>query len=231
MKDFFLKGLIFIGKTVGYLFLLSILLVCIYKYANPPVTPIMILRLIEHANVGIHKDWVDYDEVAPVVYRSILAAEDARFASHNGVDWKAVKTARRYNEIHAGKRKHGASTITMQTAKNTFLTHHRTYLRKGLEMYFTYMIEWIWGKQRILEVYVNIVEWGDGIYGIEEAAQFYFHKPASKLTSTQAARLAAVLPNPRRWDPSKPTNYIRKRTSSIKARARGISLRAIENSK
>ncbi len=217
-----------IFKVTAYLFIFSVLLVCLYKFVNPPVTPIMLLRVIDNPRVGIHKEWVDYDEVAPVVYRSILAAEDARFLTHNGIDWKAVETAKEYNRIHKGKRKHGASTITMQTAKNTFLTHHRTYLRKGLEMYFTYMIEFIWGKKRILEIYVNIVEWGDGVYGIEEAAQYHFKKSAANLTATEAARLAAVLPNPRGWNPVKPTKYIRKRTSTIKARARQIGLRKLE---
>lgn len=228
MKKFLKRVFRFIFKTVLYLAGFALALTVLYKFVTPPITPIMVLRYFENPDAGIHKQTVSYEEVAPVVYRSILAAEDARFFSHGGVDWRAVENAREYNRIHKGKKVRGASTVTMQTAKNVFLTHHRTRVRKGLEVGFTYLIEWIWGKRRILEVYVNIVEWGEGIYGIEEAARHYFGKSAADLTATEAARLAAVLPNPRRWSPAKPTNYILKRTRTIRARAKSIGLKGAE---
>jgi monofunctional biosynthetic peptidoglycan transglycosylase len=174
--------------------------------------------------IKIEREFVDYESVNPNLYRAIIASEDARFFRHSGIDWKAVENARKYNERHRGKRKHGASTISMQTAKNVFLTHHRNYVRKGVELIFTYAIEFIWGKKRILEVYVNSVEWGTGVYGVKMASQKYFGKTPDKLTKNECALLAAVLPNPRRWSPAKPTKYINKRVRSIRKRMNGISL-------
>lgn len=182
----------------------------------------MVFRLgegvLEGKWVGIHKDWESYNNISTNLFRACVAAEDARFMQHGGIDWHAVKEAEKYNELHKGKKKRGASTITMQTAKNTFLTHARNYLRKGFEVYFTYLIEAIWGKRRILEIYVNVVEWGEGIYGAEEASQMFFHKSANNLTKHEAALLAAVLPNPIRWSPAKPTAYILKRAAMIESR-------------
>jgi monofunctional biosynthetic peptidoglycan transglycosylase len=144
--------------------------------------------------------------------------------SHDGFDMRALKAARRYNEIHKGKKKRGASTITMQTAKNTFLYHGRNYLRKGLEAYFTVLIEAVWGKKRILEVYANVIEWGYGIYGVNAAAQFYFGKDASSLTKNEAALLAAVVPNPRRWDAGHPTPYIQRRANWVMGRMNSVAI-------
>lgn len=200
----------------------------VYKFFPVPLTPTMVLRVMEGAaegrSVGIDKDWVSYDEISPNFFRAVISGEDGRFLRHNGIDWKAVDAAKKYNERNKGKKLRGASTITMQTAKNTFLWQGRNYIRKGLEVYFTYLIETVWGKKRILEVYANVVEMGDGVYGIEAASQKYFNKSAKELTKREAALIAAVLPNPRRWSPAAPTPYINKRAAFISGRMNSIAL-------
>ena len=206
----------------------SITLTLLYRFIDPPLTPLMLIRPLEALGngkvVGVSKEWLDIDEVDPDLLKSIIAAEDARFFDHSGIDWKAVEAARKYNEKHKGEKVRGASTITMQCARNVFLWQGRNYLRKGLETWFTYLIEFFWGKERILEIYVNMIEWGDGVYGAEAAAQEYFGKSARELTPRQAALLAAVLPNPRRWSPAEPTPYINKRVASITKGARIVRL-------
>lgn len=206
----------------------SIALVLIYRFVDPPITPLMIIRPLEGAAggtvVGVEKEWVDLDEIDPDLVASVIAAEDARFFTHGGVDWEAVEEARVYNEKNKGKKMRGASTITMQCARNVFLWQGRNYLRKGLEVYFTYLIELAWGKERILEVYLNAIEWGDGIYGAEAAAQANFATSARELSPRQAALMAAVLPNPRRWSPAKPTGYINQKVGRIMKGARVVSI-------
>ncbi len=206
----------------------SIFITIAYKFINPPVTPLMLIRVIENTIDGkdakIEKNWASFDNISPNLFRAVIASEDGRFNSHDGIDWKAIEQARKYNERYKGKKRRGASTISMQTARNTFLWLKGGYFRKGLEVFFTYMIEIIWGKRRIIEVYVNVIEWGDGIYGIDAASRKYFNKPPSKLTRREAALLAAVLPNPRRWSPARPTNYIMKRKNTILARMRSVGL-------
>lgn len=215
-------------KATIYFFVISILLVAVYTVINPPITPLMVIRSFEYLFTGepvrIDKEWVAYNEINKNVFRALVGAEDGRFMSHKGFDWKAIERAQKYNERMDGKKKRGASTISMQTAKNAFLWNGRNYFRKGLEAYFTVLIEAVWGKKRILEVYVNIIEWGDGIYGIQAAAQHYFGKDAKNLTNSEAAALAAVVPNPRRWDAAHPTNYIRKRTSWILGRMNSVAI-------
>lgn len=224
----FKKIMIFLAKAIAAFVIGSCLLVVAYKFINPPVTLLMLMRplegLTEGRAVGISKTWASWDEVSPNLFRACMSGEDARFLRHEGIDWKAVDAAKRYNAAHKGKKLRGASTITMQTAKNTFLWNGRNYVRKALEVYFTVLIEAVWGKKRILEVYVNVVEWGDGIYGAEAAAQKYFGKPAKNLTKREAALMAAVLPNPRRWSPAAPTKYINKRVAFIQGRMGGIAL-------
>ena len=214
--------------TVISFFALSILTVVAYKFIPPPASPLMVMRLFEGAFegrwVGINKEWKSYDEISPFVYKALMAGEDGRFLTHNGVDWKAVERAKKINERSGGRKMFGASTISMQTAKNTFLCLCRNYVRKGLEVYFTYLIENIWGKKRILEVYANIIEWGDGVYGVEAAAQKYFGKSAKNLSSREAAYLAAIVPNPRRWSASEPTSYINKRAGMIQGRMKSMGL-------
>ncbi len=218
---------------VGATFIIgSIALVLLYRFIDPPVTPLMLIRPLEGLGegrfVGVSKEWIAYDEIDPNLLKSVIAAEDARFFSHGGIDWDAVESAREYNRKHAGEKIRGASTITMQCARNVFLWQGRNYLRKVLEAYFTYLIEFLWGKERILEVYVNVIEWGDGIYGVDQAAQTYFNSSATELTERQAALLSAVLPNPRRWSPATPTKYIEKRAGSIVKGARIVKLAARE---
>lgn len=178
---------------------LSIAVVVVYRFLPPPITPLMVIRLVE--GEGLSKDWVSYDEISPQVFKAVIAAEDARFCQHYGFEFGAMLEAWRSNQ--KGRRLRGASTITMQTAKNLFLWPGRDPLRKVVEAYFTVLLELFWDKRRILEVYVNIIEFGPGIYGIEAAAQTYFKKSAKELTAAEAARLASVLPNPRKWSPQK----------------------------
>jgi monofunctional glycosyltransferase len=193
--------------VVGF-FGISILLVLLYGFMPVFITPLMIIRLFE--GEGISKDWVAYEDVSPDVYRAVIAAEDNLYCQHYGFDFKAIFDAFKRNQ--RSKRIRGASTISQQTAKNVFLWPGSSLvsrgLRKGFEVYFTTLQEVFWGKRRTLEIYVNVIEWGPGIYGIEAAAQHHFGKSAAKLSKREAALLAAVLPNPRRWSASKPTGYI-----------------------
>jgi len=195
----------------------SILFTLLYRFINPPVTPLMLIRAVENLTDGnkpsISKDWVSLSEISPNLTLAVIASEDNNFESHYGVDFKAIEKAKKLNA--KGKKIRGASTITQQTAKNVFLWPARTYIRKGLEVYFTGLIELLWGKKRIMEIYLNVIEMGDGIYGAEAASQKYFHKSAKKLSRAEAASIAAVLPNPRRWRPDKPTAYIAKKKAWI----------------
>lgn len=218
---------IILGMISGFV-VVSVVSVGLMTVINPPLTPLMILRPIEGLfdgkSIGIEKDWVSYDEISTNFFRAVIASEDAKFMRHDGFDRKAMKVAKRYNEIHKGKKKRGASTISMQTAKNTFLWHGRNYIRKGLEAYFTVLIEAVWGKKRIIEVYANVIEFGDGLYGVEAASQKFFGKSASRLTRREAALLASVLPNPHRWSPAKPTKYINKRVAWIMGRMNSVAI-------
>ena len=193
----------------------SVFFVLLYTFINPPVTPLMVIRCMQQAINGEHlrmtKTWEPLDKISPSLQLAVVASEDNRFLEHSGFDIKAIREAHDYNEHSKGKHMRGASTISQQTAKNVFLWPDRTWIRKGLEVYFTFLIEKIWGKKRIIEVYLNVIEMGNGIYGAEAASQKYFHKPASTLTSDQAALLSAILPDPRKSDPSHPSLYLRSR--------------------
>jgi len=159
------------------------------------------------------KDWVPISEISKHAPQAVYAAEDQKFMDHHGFDMEAMEEAWENNK--KGKRIKGASTITQQTVKNVFLWPSRSYVRKGLEAYFTVLVELIWSKERIMEVYLNVIEMGNGIYGIQAASQTFFDKDAAKLSKGQAALIAAVLPNPRRWSPARPTSYIQGRKSWI----------------
>lgn len=207
-----------IWKTTMWFFIISIGLTIIYRFVPVPVTPLMVIRLVEQTfdpekKVRLYKDWVPMSEISRHAPQAVFAAEDQKFLTHKGFDFAAMEKAWENNK--KGKRIKGASTITQQTVKNVFLWPGRSYLRKGLEAYFTVLVELLWSKERIMEVYLNVIEMGDGIYGIEAAAQAYYNKPAAKLNRNQAAMIAAVLPNPIRWTPAKPTGYIRGRQSWI----------------
>ena len=196
------------------LFLGPILLVLVYRFVPPPITPLMLIRSVQ--GEPIHKQWVGYDQIAPVLPRAVVSSEDSRFCEHHGFDWVAMDEA--WRSYRAGGRLRGGSTLSQQTAKNLFLWPGRSFVRKGIEAYLTVLIEALWSKQRILEVYLNIVEWGHGVYGAEAAAQILFQRPAAQLTAREAALLAAVLPNPRRWAANHPTSYIDEREATILAR-------------
>ncbi|PZX58033.1 monofunctional biosynthetic peptidoglycan transglycosylase [Algoriphagus chordae] len=200
-----------IWKTLLWFFVLSIGLTLLYRFVPVPITPLMVIRVFEQAfdsekEVRLSKDWVPISEISKHAPQAVYASEDQKFLDHHGFDFEAMEKAWENNK--KDKRVKGASTITQQTVKNVFLWQSRTYLRKGLEAYFTVLVELMWPKERIMEVYLNVIEMGDGIYGIEAASQEYFTKPAAKLSRNQAALIAAVLPNPRRWSPAKPTPYI-----------------------
>lgn len=195
-----------------------VLWVGLYRYVPPPGGIYMASEAWRLG--GIERDWVDFDQISPHLARSAMAAEDARFCDHNGLDFDAIQQALRENE--RGGRVRGGSTITQQVAKNVFLWHTRSWLRKGLEAGFTVLIELIWPKQRIMEVYLNVAEFAPGIFGAEAAARHHFGRPALTLTSTQAARLAAVLPNPKERDAANPTAWVRSRAASIRDGARTL---------
>jgi monofunctional biosynthetic peptidoglycan transglycosylase len=199
-------------------FFISIGLVVLLKWFPVYFTPLVLLRTGEYAVdgkwVSIQKDWVSIEEISPHLRKAVIASEDPKFLTHNGFDFEAIAKAISSNKKR--KIKVGASTITQQTAKNVFLYPSRTYFRKGLEAYFTVLIEAIWGKRRILEVYLNVIELGPGIYGAEAASQFFYKKPASKLSLNEAQLFAAILPNPRRWNPKNPTNFVLRRRNFIR---------------
>jgi monofunctional biosynthetic peptidoglycan transglycosylase len=207
-----------IRRLLLWAFLIALLLpaalLALFRFVPVPLTPLMVIRLIE--GEALHKDWVPLAEIAPALRQAVVAAEDNRFCEHGGFDWTALGEVR--DDLRAGERARGASTITMQTAKNLFLWPHRSLLRKGLEAWLTPQIELIWGKRRILEVYLNIAEMGPGIYGAQAAAERYFGKSAADLGWLEASLLAAVLPNPRVSSPAAPTAYMLDRASTIRRR-------------
>jgi monofunctional biosynthetic peptidoglycan transglycosylase len=185
-----------------------------YRFVPVPVTPLMAIRLAE--GEGLRKEWVPLEEIATALAEAVVAAEDNRFCGHWGCDWDAIGEA--IAEAQAGERLRGASTITMQTAKNLFLWPGRNPIRKALEAWLTPQIELLWPKRRIVEVYLNVAEMGPGVYGAEAAARAYFHKPASALSRYEAALIAAILPNPRQWSPRRPTAYLQDRARTISTR-------------
>jgi monofunctional glycosyltransferase len=190
------------------------LLIVLFSFVPPPIN---LYQLSESLRLGsIDKDWVSWDEIAPVMGRSVVAAEDANFCQHWGFDLTAIRAA-----VDEGGAR-GGSTISQQVAKNVFLWQGRSYVRKALEALLTPVIELVWSKQRILEVYLNVAEFDEGVFGVQAAAQHYFGVDASKLSALQAARLAAILPNPKERSASKPTAFVRKRTGAIMAGAETI---------
>ncbi len=199
--------------------LLTVLWVLVLKWVPVGFTPLMLSRSIEYRkdpDFKTHKQWVRYEEMSSELAMAVIASEDNRFAGHNGFDWVEMKKAIRDHK-EKGKRLRGASTISQQTAKNVFLFPSRSFVRKAFEAYFTVLIELIWGKERILEVYLNVIEMGKGIYGAEAAAQEHFGKSAAKLTRYESSLIAASLPDPIGRNASKPTQYMRKRAGQIRA--------------
>lgn len=190
--------------------------VVVFRFLPPPATFLMLQRAAEGR--GLDKSWRPLSRIAPSLPLAAIAAEDARFCEHGGFDWAAIEAAAEGNA--KGRKVRGGSTISQQTAKNVFLWPHRDYVRKGLEAGYTVLIERLWGKRRILEVYLNVVEWGPGVYGAEAAARRYFRTSAAQLTPQQSARLAAILPSPLKWRAVNPGRYVRGRARRIGANAR-----------
>jgi monofunctional glycosyltransferase len=217
----------FVLRTMLVLFLLSIVMAIVYRFVPVPVTPLMIQRYFEMKDGKIDKDWKSLEEISDNMPLAVVTAEDQKFEEHYGFDLEAIEKAVKYNEKHKGKKVKGASTISQQTAKNVFLWPGRSWVRKGLEVYFTFLIELFWSKERIMEVYLNVIEMGPGVYGSEAAAQHYFNKSAAKLTKSEAASIAAILPNPIRWSASKPTPYIIKKRNWILRHMKQIELKEI----
>lgn len=195
----------FIWKTFLLLFVAQLIYIIVLKWINPPVTLTQLSSLF--SGEGLKRDYVDYDEMSKNIKLAVIASEDQVFPDHDGFDWKSIEKAMKYNKRKPGRIR-GASTISQQTAKNVFLWQGRDWIRKGLEAYFTKMIELIWGKRRILEVYLNVIEMGKGIYGVEAASQSYFKKPAKNLSRQQAAMIAACLPNPKKYTVKPPASYV-----------------------
>lgn len=203
---------------------LSVLWVVALKWIPVVRTPLMDIRAREFRGddgYKCRKDWVKLENISDNLVMAVLSSEDSRFLGHNGFDMVEIRNA--VNERKSGKRVRGASTISQQTAKNVFLTPSRTMFRKALEAYFTVLIEKIWGKRRIMEVYLNVVELGKGIYGAEAAAQYYYKVPASKLSAKESAMLAACLPSPLKRNPTRPTDYLRQRSSKIQSLMRKVA--------
>ncbi|MDP2875582.1 MAG: monofunctional biosynthetic peptidoglycan transglycosylase [Holophaga sp.] len=216
-----LRGLVwslvaFLGSTI--------LTALVFRWVPVPFSALMAQRRVqswfsEKPYTSRH-DWVSLDEIAPCMGVAVIAGEDQNFPDHFGFDWKAIEKAVEHNE--KSRRKRGASTVSMQTAKNIFLWETRSWVRKGFEVYFTLLIETVWSKKRILEVYLNSVEFGDGIYGVEAASRTFFGKPAKRLSPSEAALLAAVLPNPHKFRANAPSDYVRGRQEWILGQMRQL---------
>lgn len=201
-----------IKRIFLFLFLAQLFYIIILRWVDPPITLTQLGSWF--SGDGLKRDYVDGNELSPNIKLAVLASEDQVFPDHNGFDWKSINKAMKHNEKKPTRVK-GASTISQQTAKNVFLWQGRSWVRKGLEVYFTKMIEWIWGKKRILDVYVNVIEMGSGIYGAEAAAQAYFKKPAAKLTRKEAAMIAACLPNPKKFTVKPLSRHVAVRTGWV----------------
>lgn len=208
---------------VGF-FVSTILAVVCLRFIPVFITPLMVIRCVEQVGGGesikMHHHWVPMEEISRHMPVAVMASEDQRFLKHHGFDYNAIEKAAIHNM--KGGKKHGASTISQQTAKNVFLWPGRSWIRKGFEVYFTFLIEMMWSKQRIMEVYLNSIEMGDGIYGVDAVAEYHFNTTASQLSRSQCALVAATLPNPRRFNSAAPGEYMRKRQRQIEHEMRFI---------
>ena len=217
---FVIKKIKKILKWIVVAFLAStILSVILLRFVPVVVTPLMVIRCVQQLKEGrelkMSHHWVPLERISSDLSLAVMASEDARFLDHHGFDFNAIVSAAERNRKHPEKRKLGASTISQQTAKNVFLWPGRSWVRKGFEVYFTSLIELFWSKQRIMEVYLNSIEMGDGIYGADAVAQEHFRVTASQLSRSQCALIAATLPNPRRFSSKNPSSYMLKRQSRI----------------
>jgi monofunctional glycosyltransferase len=196
-------------KIAFILFISHLAYIIILKWVDPPITVTQLVSLMQ--GHGLKRDYVNYNEMSSNIKLAVMASEDQLFPLHNGFDWKSIEKAMKNNSKTKVRRIKGGSTISQQVAKNVFLWQDRTWVRKGLEVYFTFMIELIWGKERILEMYLNVAEMGKGVFGVEAAAQNYFKKPAKKLSGRESAMIAACLPSPKKYKVNPPSPYITKR--------------------
>jgi monofunctional biosynthetic peptidoglycan transglycosylase len=199
-------------KILLWMFIGQFVYILLCKWVNPPITVTQAVNFVE--GYGLKRDYVSADELGPNIKLAVMASEDQLFPDHDGFDIKAIKKALKYNEKHPAKAR-GASTISQQTAKNVFLWQHGGFFRKGLEVYFTFMIEKIWSKERILQTYLNVAEMGPGIFGAQAAARAYFNKEAKNLTRQEAAMIAACLPNPKKYTVKPLTRYVSMRSARI----------------
>lgn len=190
-----------------------------YRFVPPYVTPLMVIRvgeqLLKKKTVKLQKKWVSLEDISSNMQLAVITAEDQKFPNHFGFDFDAIQKAWKHNQKKPGKVVKGGSTISQQVAKNVFLWPHRSWFRKGLEAYFTFLIEVFWPKERIIEVYLNVIETGDGLYGIEVISNSCFRRSAKDLSREQSALIAATIPNPRLWSPCKPTPYIHRKKAWI----------------
>ena len=205
-------------KTIAALIILSVLTTILFRWVAIPLTPLMIIRCVEQKSDGkdmvLKQHWVAMENISPKVQHTVVYSEDQNYLKHYGFDWGAIQKAMKAND--EGKKLRGGSTISQQTAKNVFLWPGRSYIRKGLEAYFTLLIEIFWSKERIMEVYLNSIEMGNGVYGAEAAAQYWFKKTAKNLSKDDCAAIAAILPNPIKYKANPPSPYIAKRKAWIK---------------
>jgi monofunctional biosynthetic peptidoglycan transglycosylase len=197
---------------------LPIALIALYRVVPPPLTPLMAIRSLD--GLPIHQRWVNYRDISPNLVAAVMTSEDQNFCVHHGFDLGEMQSA--WRTYQRTGRLRGASTISQQTAKNLLLWPAHSFVRKAIEAYLTVALELLWPKRRILEVYLNIIEWGPGIYGAASAAEMHFGRPAAALTRQQAALLAAVLPNPLHWSPARPGPYVEQRASWIAAHLDGF---------
>ena len=216
MKTLLRRIRLFVQWTLAIFFGTTILAVVVLKFLPVYYTPLMFILLFQQDELKLSHQWVPLSDMSPNMSLAVMASEDARFQQHHGFDFEAIKAAAERNKRHPEKNRLGASTISQQTAKNVFLWPGRSWLRKGLEAYFTVLIELFWSKERIMEVYLNSIEMGPGIYGVEAVAQEHFGCHASQLTADQCALIAATLPNPRRFSSKAPSNYMKERQRKIR---------------
>ena len=206
--------------TAGF-FVLSIVSTILFRFIPVPLTPLMVIRCVEQVAGGeaprLKKDWVPLKDMSSNLVLAVISSEDQKFSQHFGFDFEAIEKVAKQNVKlqKRGKPSKGGSTISQQCAKNVFLFPQRSYIRKAFEVYFTFLIEVFWSKKRIMEVYLNVIEMGDGIYGAQAASKTFFKKDAKNLTAAEAATIAAVLPNPRKWNAGKPTGFINRRKNWI----------------
>lgn len=210
----------FIKKIICFLIIFNFLIIVLGRFFNPIITWTQLGGLIQYQK--LERDYISYDEMSDNVKKAVIASEDQNFYKHNGLDFGAIEKAIEQNQ--KGKRLRGGSTISQQTAKNIFLWNGRSWLRKGLEVGYTFLIEKIWGKEVILERYLNSIEMGQGVFGVEAASQYYFKKTAINLTKSEAAWIAVVLPNPKKYDPKNPTPALKRKHSWVMKQMNHIHL-------